>query len=876
MRLPSVTSLPLRALAGTLLLLIARKLLIGLTALHSVRQCADVISIESLTADPQLAAVVDHFRSIDQPPAVLFFNKFALNMTANWLCNTLDMPGVHARALLVTLDAESRDFIRKFWPNLLQFHRPIDCLKDQFSFGQGAYHVFFILRANLAASLLRLGSPGVWMIQQDTVWRRSIFDVADLQSDTNNSEPFDVIFDRLAHVNAATLRSNWINGANYFARATNSSIRFFTETSRTLRNWYGPDVGTMLRKCHDKVAKCEFLPHRLVSCWEWLYASTSESGTDDKEAPWLLQMDGDNNPGGKWAQMDKLGFYFLDRRDATKCNVSAVAGAIQRLNDGFVAPSEIRSIGRMHFTFYWTLTDYLLAVPKIGAVISPYLPIGSDLLDFASVFVGRRLSPLHPNYDHFDRCVHRRASLVASPSLLFLSSHLFHHTAAGHFRFPIALPSPVIRRSGSTSSTMEWTMPESSPPPLNWTNTSHCYEDISKMSSVRFVLVTCFGSLISLVGCCNNVLLLYLFTRRMNYKTNHLFYLVFLAFFDICVEICYVLVFSVSIVYDFFHSYAIYIAWHTYVRSVATIAQISITAATYMIVVASVERYFTTAHWTMKNFTIKKRCTSVLTVVSFSIISKGTVYWELAVRHYPECDGFQSVHLEQSPLTRNRAYANLWMFWFRNIFHVFVPFFLLLLLNGAIIHRMRHAPDMQGALMSVAFGKRRAKQRKSTRRAATRMLGAIVATYLVTNVVNLIITAWEHVNIDSLRTLHHGRLYTYAADLSSILTITCGAIRLPIYYACNKDMRNEIKKLLATLLDCHGPTDEREPDIEKDTTDKDTTDKDTVPLTGKMPPPSITNNNALRVNEQNNNNNSNNTNERLLPAMRRPEREVLL
>jgi hypothetical protein len=231
----------------------------------------------------------------------------------------------------------------------------------------------------------------------------------------------------------------------------------------------------------------------------------------------------------------------------------------------------------------------------------------------------------------------------------------------------------------------------------------------------------------------------------------------------------------------------------------------------------------------------------------------------LIVRHYPECIGFESVHLEQSPLTRSRMYANLWMFWFRNIFHVFLPFFLLLTLNGAIIQKMRHV-DMQGALMSVAFGKRRAKQRKATRRAATRMLVAIVATYLVTNVVNLIITAWEHVNIDSLRALHHGRLYTYAADLSSILTITCGAVRMPIYYACNKDMRNELKKLLGNILTCTRPEKE-----EKERLDNGT---DTVPLTGKAICATPDNTAACEPN-----NNSDKSNGRSL--LRRPDREVL-
>lgn len=124
-----MTSLMLRALTGAFLLLVVRKQLLGFIALYSAHQCADVISIESLTSDPKLAEIVDHFRSIDQPPAVLFFNKFALNMTANWLCNTAVMPGVHSRALLVTLDAESRDFVAQLWPNLRQFYRPVSCLK---------------------------------------------------------------------------------------------------------------------------------------------------------------------------------------------------------------------------------------------------------------------------------------------------------------------------------------------------------------------------------------------------------------------------------------------------------------------------------------------------------------------------------------------------------------------------------------------------------------------------------------------------------------------------------------------------------------------------------------------------------------------------
>uniref|UniRef100_A0A0M3HFX7 Uncharacterized protein n=1 Tax=Ascaris lumbricoides TaxID=6252 RepID=A0A0M3HFX7_ASCLU len=45
------------------------------------------------------------------------------------------------------------------------------------------------------------------------------------------------------------------------------------------------------------------------------------------------------------------------------------------------------------------------------------------------------------------------------------------------------------------------------------------------------------------------------------------------------------------------------------------------------------------------------------------------------------------------------------------------------------------------------------------KREATRTLVCIVSTYLITNTPNLLITIWEHVHIDSLRSIADGTMY---------------------------------------------------------------------------------------------------------------------
>ncbi|VDO15424.1 unnamed protein product [Haemonchus placei] len=66
----------------------------------------------------------------------------------------------------------------------------------------------------------------------------------------------------------------------------------------------------------------------------------------------------------------------------------------------------------------------------------------------------------------------------------------------------------------------------------------------------------------------------------------------------------------------------------------------------------------------------------------------------------------------------------------------------------------------------------------------------VVATYLLSNILNVIITIWEYIDYDSI-TITFNTFYTFAVDVVSLLTIFAGALRLPIYVCCQTELRKD-------------------------------------------------------------------------------------
>lgn len=343
--------------------LVLRKTQNAITAVRYVKTHGESVSLSSIEKSREFA---DLIRNLDanfpRPPAIFLLNQFALNMTDNFLCNTATLEGVHQRFIFVTLDTVARDTIKKRWPEIQQFHWPTPSLYKPFSFAEGAYQTIYLLRSNLALALIKKGKS-FWMMQQDTFWRKNIFEM-----NYEDNMDYDAIFDQLGSEEESSMRKEWVNGANFFIRANNDTQLFFESMSEKLAHWYTPDMGIMIQQCHTwKKPVCAYIPHNVVYSWEWMF-------TEQKDPPYLMQLDCETDGGSKLMQLGRYGFHFVNHDGS--CNEQKVALAKAKMENGTVEVKMTKTLpswGRLQFKAYWYIVDYMLWTPIIGDYLKPYL-----------------------------------------------------------------------------------------------------------------------------------------------------------------------------------------------------------------------------------------------------------------------------------------------------------------------------------------------------------------------------------------------------------------------------------------------------------------------------------------------------------------------
>ncbi|CAI2351284.1 unnamed protein product [Caenorhabditis sp. 36 PRJEB53466] len=371
-----------------------------------------------------------------------------------------------------------------------------------------------------------------------------------------------------------------------------------------------------------------------------------------------------------------------------------------------------------------------------------------------------------------------------------------------------------------------------------------CAEDPPSADAFRMILIVGIGTAVCTIGIVLNTFLL-LSLRRLDICRSNLLYLFLLACLDILVELCFMLIFPSSLVWDFFKVEFLYTCWHFYIKYVSTVGQVLIAASTLLIVAASFERYVCSLKSSIQ-FSPKRRFLCICIVGACALFMKGSVFFELELQALPHCPPFQNLRLDLSEITRSESYKTIWMFWCRSIFNVFLPFALLLLLNSLTIANLNklHMNGFQSVLVETrcqslataaaacdpptesnppyvyrpliathpsmtsstidSFSSsdqmptllRRNSEACAARRRkrdATRTLAALITIYLLTNTLNLLITIMEFINPDVLGSLGEGWTYKYLADLSSVLTISSTAFRLPVYFHCNGDIRAQIR-----------------------------------------------------------------------------------
>ncbi|VDO23526.1 unnamed protein product [Haemonchus placei] len=331
-------------------------------------------------------------------------------------------------------------------------------------------------------------------------------------------------------------------------------------------------------------------------------------------------------------------------------------------------------------------------------------------------------------------------------------------------------------------------------------------DEPSSTDLIRLVLIVGMGTTVCIIGkatCRRNVtrsLLIFSHLSQMSRKEASK------IAFEVLSEILNLkFIFPSALIWEYFRVEALYVAWHHYIRYVL------IAASTLLIVSASFERYICSLQST-SGFEPRKRVAVITLVLLLALVMKGSVYFELEMQFLPHCPIFTSLRLDLSELTRSESYKTIWMFWCRNFLNVFLPFSLLLMLNTATIANLNRyskesvieKPQQSCVqkLPSLIHGSAAAAEARKKKKDATRTLAALVTVYLLANTLNLLLTIMEFIRPEWLRNLGEGRIYKYLADLSSLLTISSTATRLPVYFHCNREIRKQLRHFFAQFGNC--------------------------------------------------------------------------
>ncbi|KHN79207.1 hypothetical protein Tcan_11933 [Toxocara canis] len=210
------------------------------------------------------------------------------------------------------------------------------------------------------------------------------------------------------------------------------------------------------------------------------------------------------------------------------------------------------------------------------------------------------------------------------------------------------------------------------------------------------------------------------------------------------VSASYILLFPVNLFMDYFESELLAYAWWAYMRPMLALCHVAISTSALLIVAAAFERYLTISRIRIQFHRDHRIVISVVALV-FALLCKAPLYFELEVVANENCTGVTEHKAVVAEWTEDEPYKTFYRFWFRNVITIFLPFVLLFYFNIQIVARLRR--QHQGARL---FRFATSEHRKNIR-AATRMLVLVSCTYLASNILNVIVSAWEFIDVVWLR-----------------------------------------------------------------------------------------------------------------------------
>uniref|UniRef100_A0A915DR07 G-protein coupled receptors family 1 profile domain-containing protein n=1 Tax=Ditylenchus dipsaci TaxID=166011 RepID=A0A915DR07_9BILA len=325
---------------------------------------------------------------------------------------------------------------------------------------------------------------------------------------------------------------------------------------------------------------------------------------------------------------------------------------------------------------------------------------------------------------------------------------------------------------------------------------AYCIFEQPPLTDVRFWIVTVFGTCVSIVSIVENLFFFYLFSTRKHHRTTYNMYMLFLALSDVFVSAAYVLLMSMNVLSDYLQSPTLVRIWFSYMVPILTVSHCGITSSCFLILAATFERYCLTVNSKYVRLIQRNRKFIVLFAIFFGVLSKGSICLEFKISYLEECAGhITEIRLEFEEFVYDTPYNTVWRFWYRNFVTVFFPFFALLTLNIWIVRALSSNERKNGLYTTSS----KHFKRKKVARSATRTTVLVVFTYLISNIINVVLTTWEHVDKMSLLT-DYVQVYAIALDLASLMTNMACAFRPMIYLICQPTLRQEVLRIVKRIF----------------------------------------------------------------------------
>uniref|UniRef100_A0AC35UHN9 Nucleotid_trans domain-containing protein n=1 Tax=Rhabditophanes sp. KR3021 TaxID=114890 RepID=A0AC35UHN9_9BILA len=343
---------------------IHRRATIVYDASSFIQNAKQLLTLESFDRQHGLKEIIKEVND----PAVIMLNKYAINITLNFLCNVEKLKKVHERLLVIVFDDLSKEIIATSFPHIRVYKFNLPALESKFKRGEGTYQLFQYFRAALAAYLIQ-HTKEFWMIQCDTIWRQNLFEVLDSKSELKLVGESSVLLDSEAD---SGLLQNMTAGGYFKVRSNNNSFKLFVHVMQQLENKLVTDNNMMSQYCYSQKSLCKFIPNSLLSNWR--------KKIDDKNAlPLFLQYDNGESTEHKFTKMAKIGALFVNlstyETKVVQCLKGSNENLMESINTDFIASeSKYQSNSNYWDRFLCFLVDSILSYfPFTEKIIRSYI-----------------------------------------------------------------------------------------------------------------------------------------------------------------------------------------------------------------------------------------------------------------------------------------------------------------------------------------------------------------------------------------------------------------------------------------------------------------------------------------------------------------------